>query len=136
MRNSQVRERVDECVQTLELVECLNQGGTVDFVHHIPTQEFLESFKFKIYTEKTVVSGHSFGGATTVKAVMSASGTQKSKFKFGVAFDSWMLPIRDEIEDLTKANPSEERQLFFLNYEKFQWPKNLINMGKFQQTIG
>jgi hypothetical protein len=45
------------------------------------------------------------------------------KFNFGIAFDSWLYPIREEAEDLAshwKANNEQPPNLLFVNCENFQ----------------
>jgi hypothetical protein len=45
------------------------------------------------------------------------------KFNFGIAFDSWLYPIREEAEDLAshwKVNNQQPPNLLFVNCENFQ----------------
>ena len=54
----------------LDLMERLNRGESEEFHHFVPSQEFLDSLKSKLDTNQPVISGHSFGGATMVKALL------------------------------------------------------------------
>ena len=54
----------------LDLMERLKRGESEEFHHFVPSQEFLDSLKSKLDTNQPVISGHSFGGATMVKALL------------------------------------------------------------------
>ena len=54
----------------LDLMERLNRGESEEFHHFVPSKEFLDSLKSKLDTNQPVISGHSFGGATMVKALL------------------------------------------------------------------
>ena len=147
IRHEQVQKRVDECVQVLELMERLNQGVQEEYVHFVPSQDFLDSFKFKLYTEKAVIAGHSFGGATTVRALFTGAGTPTSKFKVGVGMDTWMFPLKHDADEIMEKfrgeqqndevdeSPEPPPKMLFVNCQRFQGPNNLQTMSKFQSPI-
>ena len=68
---------------------------------------------------KVAVAGHSFGGATTVAAL-----GHDSRLRAGVAMDSWMLPVEEEVYDRI------QQPLLFINTETFQWKENVLDMLK------
>lgn len=47
----------------------------------------------------------------------------------GVALDTWMLPLNEEIY------PSVKQPIFFINSEKFQWAGNIIRMKKLDSAL-
>jgi len=131
IRQKQVRTRVEECVQVLDLIEKLNRGEPEEFVHFVPGQDFLQSLESRIDVSRPAIAGHSFGGATVVKALFD----QGSRFKVGLGLDTWMFPLRGEESDLLAANASSadvKPSLLFINCEKFQGENNLKTMAKFE----
>lgn len=50
-------------------------------------------------------------------------------FRCGVALDTWMLPLDEEIF------PSIKQPIFFINSEKFQWIGNIIRMKKLDSAV-
>jgi len=137
IRQEQVKTRVKECVQVLDLMERLNRGESEEFHHFVPSQEFLDSLKSKLDTNQPVISGHSFGGATMVKALLE----KNSKFKIGLGLDTWTYPVKGEDSDNLAANlnsgqqSSDKPKLLFINCEKFQGESNLATMSKFEFPI-
>ena len=121
--------RAKECLESLKLLSGLNLGQGLDQIFKpfdLDDQVALSSMKGRLDLERTYIAGHSFGGGTVVKAL----GEDNSAFKCGACFDSWMYPVKDEIKELSQAkNPTP---LLFINYEKFQWRKNLVNMRNFE----
>lgn len=47
----------------------------------------------------------------------------------GVALDTWMFPLDEEIF------PGVKQPIFFINSEKFQWIGNIIRMKKLDSAI-
>jgi len=127
-RNRQVKERVEEVVYCLDLLEKVNKGKLgqdkvwVDGCEEGTNNKLLEQMKSCLAMEKVCIMGHSFGGATTALAL-----AQDSRLRGGIAIDPWLFPLKEETE--LKA-PSPE-SLLFVNCEKFQGPTNLERMKKF-----
>ncbi|KAG8124531.1 putative Platelet-activating factor acetylhydrolase protein [Naja naja] len=69
--------------------------------------------------QKIAIMGHSFGGATVIETL-----SKDPRFKCGVAFDAWMLPLSDEVY------PKVHQPLLFINSEKYQWASNILEMKK------
>jgi len=115
---------VSEC---LDSIQQLDEGQTQDhFIHYSDlvkrkNNAVLLDFKGKIGTEETVISGHSMGGATTVRILNT-----DNRFSGGVALDSWMFPLKNEKIGFNKD------KLLFVNFERFQNDKNLTTMQRFE----
>lgn len=132
LRHDQVCTRARECQTVLDVLQRLNQykhDGVVKKPFD-PTNAFnLDSLHQRIDLESGVaIAGHSFGGASTIKALMAKEG---DLFKAGFCFDSWMFPIREEAPNLASVG----KPLFFINYEKFQWRRNLQTMRNFERPL-
>lgn len=67
------------------------------------------------------MSGHSFGGATTLLTLHS-----DPRFKAGIVLDGWLYPIRD-----MKNLNLENRSVMFINAESFLNEENLQTMANF-----
>merc|ERR1712179_396142 len=76
-------------------------------------QPSIAMFKDSLDTEKIVMSGHSFGGATTIMAV-----AKDDRFTAGVSLDGWLFSLRDEHLKITKP-------LLFIDAETFNAKENL-----------
>jgi platelet-activating factor acetylhydrolase len=61
--------------------------------------------------------GHSYGGGTTVVTLAN-----DLRFRCGVALDTWMFPVYNEVYDLVKT------PLVFINSSDFQFARNVICM--------
>ncbi|XP_006793028.1 platelet-activating factor acetylhydrolase isoform X1 [Neolamprologus brichardi] len=122
LRNKQVKQRADECILALDKLTEINSG--------ISVQNVLEThFDWSTLTNsmdlcRIAVMGHSFGGATVIEALC-----KEVKFKCGVALDSWMTPLDDEIF------PRVKQPIFFINSEKFQWAGNISRMKKLDSAV-
>ena len=121
IRNRQVRERAYEATQALELGLTMNSRpeklkGLEDFDWNV--------FKDAIDVSKPIMTGHSFGGATTLLAMHS-----DPRFKAGIVLDGWLFPIRD-MNNLNLDN----RSVMFVNAESFLNEENLAKMQKFQEA--
>ena len=66
----QIQTRVEECFQALEVMEKLKAGEQIEFAHFVPSRDFLTGLKSRLDTANSIVAGHSFGGATAVKALL------------------------------------------------------------------
>uniref|UniRef100_H2ZF45 1-alkyl-2-acetylglycerophosphocholine esterase n=1 Tax=Ciona savignyi TaxID=51511 RepID=H2ZF45_CIOSA len=116
IRNKQVRHRADECCRILDCLQNLNDGN----LKTVEGNENLNQFKGNLDLDKCGILGHSFGGATTVTSL-----SMDSRFKVGIALDSWMYPLDKDIYCSVNSVP-----LLFINSESFQWPSNIANMRK------
>ena len=69
MRNNQVSQRVDECEKTFQLLK--NFSVQTDWKLFRPTEEFRQSILESSLDLKNgcIISGHSFGSATCLKAM-------------------------------------------------------------------
>ncbi|XP_028296170.1 platelet-activating factor acetylhydrolase isoform X1 [Gouania willdenowi] len=121
LRNKQVKQRADECILALDKLIEINSGIAVNNV--LQTQFDWTSLENSIDLCRIAVMGHSFGGATVIEAL-----AKEVKFKCGVALDSWMFPLVDEMF------PQVKQPIFFINSEKFQWAANISRMKKLDST--
>jgi len=137
LRARQITYRTREVVETLDSLEDLDKGEHKDYFIKFTSPALTKSknasslspcqlsqFKGKIGVENSIISGHSMGGATTVRAL-----TTEPRFKGGVALDAWMFPVRQDPVELNKE------KLLFINFEKFQGQKNLETMSKFETKL-
>jgi len=81
----------------------------------------LTIFGDSIDVSKPIMTGHSFGGATTLLALHS-----DPRFKAGIVLDGWLYPLRD-MKNLNLGN----RSVMFVNAEGFLNLENLQKMQKF-----
>ena len=76
-RNRQVRERVGEAQQCLDLLEKMNTGNLEEESVLVDGSEdsisLLKQLEGSLAMEKACIIGHSFGGATTVMALAQDS---------------------------------------------------------------
>ncbi|CAH1773780.1 unnamed protein product [Owenia fusiformis] len=113
-RNKQVHHRADECVNTLNLLTALNEGGDINNV--LCFQELTAlNFKNRFNLNQVAVVGHSFGGGTAVTAL-----TKDSRFKVAIALDGWFDPVESELYSKIQDQP-----ILLLNNETFQWADNI-----------
>uniref|UniRef100_A0A671QV16 Platelet-activating factor acetylhydrolase n=1 Tax=Sinocyclocheilus anshuiensis TaxID=1608454 RepID=A0A671QV16_9TELE len=118
LRNKQVKQRADECIRALDILFDINSGKSVENVLH------LLAFQNSMDLCRIAIMGHSFGGATVIECLC-----KDVKFKCGVALDTWMFPLDEEIF------PGVKQPIFFINSEKFQWIGNIIRMKKLDSAI-
>ncbi|XP_076873576.1 platelet-activating factor acetylhydrolase [Brachyhypopomus gauderio] len=122
LRNKQVKQRADECIRALELLIEINSGKSVENV--LVSQFDWSALKNCMDLCRIAAIGHSFGGATVIECLY-----KEVKFSCGVALDTWMFPLSDEIF------PSVKQPLFFINSDKFQWAGNVARMKKLDSEI-
>lgn len=135
IRRRQVHFRSREVSECLDILESLNTGTTEGGEVFIKTSApgdvggdspvGLPEFKDKLdLVPGATVAGHSFGGATTILAL-----AKDTRFRGGIALDSWMFPVRQE-EDIKVG---ADQRLLFINCEKFQTPRNLETMRRYER---
>uniref|UniRef100_A0AAX7T0M0 Platelet-activating factor acetylhydrolase n=1 Tax=Astatotilapia calliptera TaxID=8154 RepID=A0AAX7T0M0_ASTCA len=126
LRNKQVKQRADECILALDKLTEINSGISVQNVleTHFDWSTLKDSCHNSMDLCRIAVMGHSFGGATVIEALC-----KEVKFKCGVALDSWMTPLDDEIF------PRVKQPIFFINSEKFQWAGNISRMKKLDSAV-
>uniref|UniRef100_A0A8D0CHJ2 1-alkyl-2-acetylglycerophosphocholine esterase n=1 Tax=Scleropages formosus TaxID=113540 RepID=A0A8D0CHJ2_SCLFO len=117
LRNNQVQQRANECIRALKILDEINSGKSVTNV--LQSEFDWSSLKNSLDLCKTAVMGHSFGGATVIETLC-----KELTFKCGVALDTWMVPLKEEIF------PNVKQPILFINSEKFQWAGNIIRMRK------
>ncbi|KYO34108.1 platelet-activating factor acetylhydrolase isoform A [Alligator mississippiensis] len=117
LRHKQVQERAEECIRALNLILDISSGKQVTNLLSLNFDWTL--LKDSVDTNRIVGMGHSFGGATVIETL-----SRESKFKCGIAFDAWMLPLDDEVYHKV------QQPLLFINSEKFQWATNVMKMRK------
>ncbi|KAM4040796.1 platelet-activating factor acetylhydrolase-like [Anomaloglossus baeobatrachus] len=120
-RFEQVQKRADECLRALDLMLDINNGKPVSNV--LPSNFNWTLLKDSIDVQKVAAAGHSFGGATAIKAL-----GRDTRFRCAVALDAWMFSLRDEIFSTI------HQPILFINSEKFQWVNNIILMKKLDST--
>uniref|UniRef100_A0A8C2WKR3 Platelet-activating factor acetylhydrolase n=1 Tax=Cyclopterus lumpus TaxID=8103 RepID=A0A8C2WKR3_CYCLU len=122
LRNKQVKQRADECILALDRLTEINSGLTVQNV--LQTQFDWTTLENSMDLCRIAAVGHSFGGATVIEALC-----KEVKFKCGIALDSWMFPLDDELF------PRVKQPIFFINSEKFQWAGNISRMKKLDSAV-
>ena len=119
IRNTQLKMRIEEVIRTLNLMEELNKGSNVTNVLEDASEFDLSMFKSRMNTEKPILSGHSYGGATTVMTL-----ARDKRFKQGVVLDGWLFPMKDE-------TVKPEQPILFINTESFMSRHNIERMKQF-----
>ncbi|KAK1153149.1 platelet-activating factor acetylhydrolase 2, cytoplasmic-like isoform X2 [Acipenser oxyrinchus oxyrinchus] len=117
LRNCQVHQRVEECVRALDLLSDINSGKSVPDT--LQCDFDLASLKDCVDLQKVGVMGHSFGGATSLVALV-----KDARFRCAVALDAWMFPIENELY------PQVRRPVFFINTESFQTTDSVGKMSR------
>ncbi|XP_059837817.1 platelet-activating factor acetylhydrolase isoform X1 [Hypanus sabinus] len=114
-RNVQVQQRAEECTRALNLLTDINKGKSV---HNVFPLDFdFTKMKDCLDLCKVAIMGHSFGGATVVESL-----SKELRFGCGVALDTWMFPLEDEIHEKV------QKPILFINSEKFQWLANILKI--------
>ncbi|KAJ8397657.1 hypothetical protein AAFF_G00436560 [Aldrovandia affinis] len=121
LRNKQVKQRADECIRALDILTEINSGIPVTNV--LQSQFDWTTLENSMDMCRMAIMGHSFGGATVIESLC-----KELKFKCGIALDSWMFPLDEEIF------PRVRQPILFINSEKFQWAGNIIRMRKLDST--
>ena len=119
IRNTQLKMRIEEVIRTLNLMEELNKGSNVTNVLEDASEFDLSMFKSRMNTEKPILSGHSYGGATTVMTL-----ARDKRFKQGVVLDGWLFPMKEE-------TVKPEQPIIFINTEGFMSRHNIERMKQF-----
>ncbi|KAI5619941.1 platelet-activating factor acetylhydrolase [Silurus asotus] len=122
LRNNQVKQRADECIQALDLLVDINSGKSVQ--NTLRSDFDWSKLKNCMDLCRIAVMGHSFGGATVIECLC-----KEVRFKCGVALDTWMFPL-DEV-----IFPGVKQPIFFINSEKFQWAGNIMRMKKLDSAL-
>ncbi|XP_017575673.1 platelet-activating factor acetylhydrolase [Pygocentrus nattereri] len=122
LRNRQVKQRADECIRALNLLIDINAGKSVENV--LQSTFDWTTLENCMDLCRIAIMGHSFGGATVIECLC-----KEVKFKCGIALDTWMFPLDEEIF------PSVKQPIFFINSEKFQWAGNIIRMKKLDSAV-
>lgn len=76
-------------------------------------------FKNRMDLSQPILTGHSYGGATTMMTL-----AQDKRFKQGVVLDGWLFPMKDE-------NVNPEQPIMFINTESFMSRQNINRMKEF-----
>ncbi|XP_060563877.1 platelet-activating factor acetylhydrolase-like [Ruditapes philippinarum] len=118
-RNKQVHQRASECIRLLDVLTDINDGRSVR--NFLGFHFSLKQFKGRMDMSKVAFAGHSFGGSTCVTTL-----GQDKRFKVGIMLDAWMHPLNEEL--CSKVT----QPVLILNYEKFQWQKNVKQMSWLQ----
>ncbi|KAJ6659664.1 hypothetical protein lerEdw1_018633 [Lerista edwardsae] len=117
VRRQQVQQRADECIRALDLMLDINSGKPM--VNMLPFNFNWSLLKDCIDIQKIAMMGHSFGAATVIETL-----SKDVRFKCGIALDTWMIPLCDDVY------PKVNQPLLFINSEKFQWAWNILEIKK------
>lgn len=114
-RAAQLRHRIRELKSCAAFVESLAKAGdSATILKGTPKlPEILRQFKGRLLTERLILMGHSFGGATCL-----AAAQEISQVTCCVAFDPWMFPL-----PLSFIKRTDIHTLIVIN-EKFSWSDN------------
>lgn len=116
-----VHYRADEVCRTVDLLKQLNEGKIPNNILDQNVDFKFEDLKGVLDVDNITISGHSFGGATSLLAM-----SKKSELKQGILYDPWMYGIKDEGLDEKLDQP-----LIFVNSQTFHNKPNVVGMGKF-----
>ena len=126
-RNKQIHQRSKEVSRTLDILLDLNDGKDIGniFQKYKTSQADsgnvnLHQFENKMDVSNPVIAGQSFGGATTILALI-----EDERFKIGVAQDAWLFPLKDEDISVNYTIP-----ILCINTESFLSPENLGKMSQ------
>lgn len=122
-RNQQLRHRVNECIETFDMLENLNRGKLV--LNILDTNFNSIQFKDQLNIKKAFMIGHSFGGATTILCLAS-----EVRFRAGILLDPWMFPFQEDSSMFSMIT----QPLISLNVESFQTQNSLRTMQKLQES--
>ncbi|XP_076054299.1 platelet-activating factor acetylhydrolase-like [Oratosquilla oratoria] len=100
MGDDQFSKRVEEIFQTLSFLDELNAGDVTNAFTKDEVPLSLSVFKGKLDTDNVVLLGHSYGGASVLKAL---ADERSHRFKAGVALDPWMFPLREHVMDVASG---------------------------------
>ena len=122
-----------EVEDTFHLLHKLSQGQDEGLVHKVPNKDFIASLK-NLDLDTCYISGHSFGGATALKALKVCRRINGEPiFQKALLYDSWLFPIRAEAESLISTG--QNSNVMFINCEKFQSSKNISITKHFETPI-
>ncbi|XP_028674665.1 platelet-activating factor acetylhydrolase 2, cytoplasmic-like [Erpetoichthys calabaricus] len=121
VRNLQLHQRANECVRALNFVNKINDGRSI--VNVMKSDFDIESLKNRVDMEKVGVIGHSFGGATSLLALL-----KDDRFRCAIALDAWMFPIENNLYFQMR------KPAFFINTETFQTTDSIAKMKKLFQN--
>ncbi|KAF7242502.1 Platelet-activating factor acetylhydrolase 2, cytoplasmic [Varanus komodoensis] len=120
-RNPQLHQRANECIRGLKLIRSINNGKAV--ANLLQTDFDLSVLKDNVDLTKAAVMGHSFGGATSILALV-----KEAQFKCAVALDAWMFPLENSLY------PKVTKPVLFVNTEAFQTAESVAKMKKIATT--
>lgn len=112
--------------RVLDLLKQLNEGNTPNnILDQLPSNQNMD-FKFEdlkglLDVENVTISGHSFGGATSLLAM-----SKRKELKLGILYDPWMYSIKEE-----NLHEKLDQPLIFVNSQTFHNKPNVIGMAKF-----
>ena len=123
-RAAQLRHRIKEIKSTSRFINSLDESG--DFASIISSStilpETLKQFKGRLLTERLILMGHSFGGATCL-----AAAQEIETVKCCIVWDPWMFPMPQPSLQVTRTDIDT---LLIIN-EKFTWSENDAAIQKF-----
>ncbi|CAL4081239.1 unnamed protein product [Meganyctiphanes norvegica] len=118
-RGEQFEKRVQEVLYTVDALKDMNNGKINNV---LPNSINLKAFENKLDISNIVLTGHSYGAATTL-AVLAK---ENNPFKAGVALDPWMYSLRKDMElianNLTKP-------ILILCTERFNYGVNFYEIN-------
>ena len=123
-RQQQLSMRVQEIQRLVHLIEDIQKGKAVKNV--LEPQFDSQTFSGMFDLSKMIMSGHSFGGATTIRSLAKIS-----QFKMGIPLDAWMVPLRN-FSGLSLI----DKPLLFINMEDFQTKRNIRVMRRYLAPNG
>jgi len=126
IRQIQLDIRVKEVSLVVDILSKLNSDpSAVDNL--LATTFDIHSFKNRLDMETLVILGHSFGGATMVRALKEIT-----QLKCGFGLDVWFEPLKESFYDFNEMN---EKLNFLITAQYFIWKKNLALYHKYNKCF-
>ncbi|KAL4149504.1 hypothetical protein QTP88_003439 [Uroleucon formosanum] len=123
LKNSQMKIRHRECTKLLNTFFSINAGDSVKNVHKSSFD--LKQFNGKIDVNKIIMSGFSFGGATSIY-----NAYHDPRYHVVILIDCWMFPLKSE------PFLNVQQPILFINSHTFQFPANLRLTRQYSYSKG
>ncbi|KAJ3192490.1 Platelet-activating factor acetylhydrolase [Irineochytrium annulatum] len=126
LRTGQVAQRVREMKAAMELVRMLNRG---DEFKNLLGNDGMPNLKGRLDLEHVIMSGHSFGAATALRALQDKD---QKDFIGGIVLDPWMFAVPPPTSDENRLSVP----ILSIEAEFFHWKENLEQFKALFDAVG